>query len=74
MDNLRNSQILDDPFPERVYDYLFQKELGRGSFGVVCLYKHQETGEEVAIKLEHHKTHCSTLTGESIIMKKLKDS
>ncbi len=52
--------------------YVFEKFIGKGSFGAVCLYKNRrENNKRFAIKLEDINSAMSTITSEALIMKKL---
>ena len=52
------------------WDFKFVKELGRGAYGVACLYQHAD-GSYYVIKLESKKQTSQALTAEALIMKKL---
>ncbi len=59
-------------FPQKIKsNYQFVKVIGKGTFGVVCIYEHIYENKYVAIKLEKSDAPNSTLTGEAIGMKKL---
>ncbi len=61
------SKILD--YPPIVKGYKYERFLGAGAFGTVCLY--QKGDSKVAIKLESTSQQIQVLTNESLTLKKL---
>ena len=63
------SEFNAEDYPQTIRGYTLQRFLGRGTFGVVCLY--QKGSEKVAIKLETTKTMNQSLTSEALFFKKM---
>ena len=52
--------------------YVFERFMGKGSFGAVCLYKNRkENNKRYTVKLEDINSPIPTITSEALIMKKL---
>lgn len=68
---MQASNILSDIPLNIKNQYTFVRELGRGSYGVVCLY--QKQGQNFAVKLEKSAGNIQSLTMESIILKKINE-
>ena len=53
------------------YDYKFIKELGRGTYGLACLYQNLRTKKQVVIKFESTSGPFQALTSESLYLKRM---
>lgn len=64
-------EVVKHPVVQTHYEY--QRVIGEGGQGTVCLYKHKQTGEFVAIKFEFASSTDQSVLNESLFLKKLKD-
>ena len=56
-------------YPAELKGYKFVSIIGKGTYGVVCLY--ERTGHRIAVKFEADNINVSVITKEALILKSL---